>query len=157
MGENTLANSTGDITAQACSQSSWLCPAKEPEYWALYWPRPGQENEAFRPPAFSYMMQAGLKQSPTYRYYGSMSPTRPSDPIGPLVADNVYCFQTGAAPYTLLSNHLGDGIDGVAGFNQAYSDGHAEWQDVEKLPDTAPAGGWMYRHNGTSRAFFWVE
>ena len=106
-------------------------------------------------------MLAGLKQSADYQYHGTLSPTTLDDPIGPLVADmlgsgaswgNPSIFQAGGYHKSNTSEH-----NGVAGINEAWSDGHVDWNSTDDFPSGAPMDGWMYWHETWAPKFCWME
>ncbi len=157
MGENTMAETVQDISADDVAKSVWLCPAQTPAYWTLYWPPLPDSTCSFRPPGYSYMFQTGLGTGPYYRYFGSLSPSKPEDPVGPMVADTLSSVWWEPPPYqTWWSNHEGSGVAGIAGINQLYSDGHVQWHSTTEISG-GPQQGWMYTHGDTWPHYYWVE
>ena len=158
LGENQMAaQATLDLDAVDAAKSVWLCPARSPMYWSLYWPRPPDPVCSFRPPGYSYMFQTGLRTGPSYRYLGTMSPSKPEDPVGPMVADMLSSvWWNPPPPQTWWSNHEGSGVLGITGINQLYSDGHVKWHSTTEIPG-APQQGWMYLHNELWPHLYWVE
>ena len=158
IGENKIADQTTlDLDAADVAKSVWLCPARSPTYWDCYEPRPPDPICSFRPLRYCYIFQTGLQKGPWYRYRGTMSPSKPEDPVGPLVADMLSsAWWEPPPPQTWLSNHEGSGVFGIAGINQLYSDGHVRWHVTTEITG-GPQDGWMYRHNELWPHFYWVE
>ncbi len=111
----------------------------------------------------NFMILTGLrgtgdKQDPRFR--GTNSPSRTTDPMGPLTADHTQVFP---ARKSWISNHGTKGAPSVlgevdwsnmpAGINQSFSDGHAEWVPQVKIAKAGPglphakslwASGWPW-------------
>lgn len=108
-----------------------------------------------------YMMLAGLRQSADWQYHGKLSPTTLDDPIGPLVADVLGGGPSWGDPSILETggHHKSNNNEhnGVAGINQAWSDGHVDWNSIDDFPTGVPLDGWMYQHEGWAPKFCWME
>jgi prepilin-type N-terminal cleavage/methylation domain-containing protein len=101
--------------------------------------------------AGSYMLQTDLKDRPGY--FGQRSPRRPSDPVGPMVADRFkrYIWE----PNYYSHHNPGYELDAIKGYNQLYSDGHGTWhavRDVLHLPAIYDPDG-----PGGHPEYFWIE
>ncbi len=159
--ERALTNPDGenrDYSAEEVARMVWQCPSVPAKYTTMY------SHNSQNPPRYyfyqeSYMFQTALKEGPYYRYHGTLSPSRPEDEVGPMVADkltNDYDF-TPSPPHGLLSNHHGgNGIFDITGINQLYSDGHAKWHSILEFSQNIPAE-WMYAHGADWPHFYWVE
>ena len=112
-----------------------------------------------------YMVQTQLKGSAYYN--GTLSPTKVSDPLGPLVADNIVwlsgsgwttwmtCHFTGNQDPNTTSSHLAYGVDG---YNQAFSDGHVTWYNRVAFDSGVPTTSWTYGLGPPAGAsFYWIE
>jgi hypothetical protein len=85
-----------------------------------------------------------------------MSPRMPSDPTGPLLADQVCCWYTYGNDLT--SNHRGpSGRAGVEGYNQLFSDGHVTWISALELPPGVPGPDWIFYPGGGWPYYYWIE
>ncbi|NLX07344.1 MAG: prepilin-type N-terminal cleavage/methylation domain-containing protein [Phycisphaerae bacterium] len=153
--DEPCAEVSQDIKAEPLKQSVWRCPTIEATDWTLYW-EAWNKRIGFRPPGFGYMFQAGLNTGPGYRYFGWSSPSKPEDPMGPMVADRLTSGWV-VPPTYWNSNHRGSGTQGVAGINQLYSDGHVRWHDSSEFSSGAPASGWTYAHGHDWPHYYWVE
>ena len=107
----------------------WVCPSYD-----------GGNNRGFiHGPADgyiidNYMILTHLRGVPSYR--GKLSPTKASDPLGPLTADHDGVYLSN---FEWWSNHgdrkLPDAplLRVPSGHNQSWSDGHAEWLPAKQL------------------------
>jgi prepilin-type N-terminal cleavage/methylation domain-containing protein len=86
------------------------------------------------------------------RYNGTLSPKRPEDPVGPLLADRWGGWTMYIGSW--FSNHMSDDVN-PAGYNQVFSDGHARWIMRDEFKGTPL--DWMYHRGPSSSFYFWVE
>ena len=134
-------------------QSVWNCPSNP------------SRNRGFRndgiyadmPRFFTdhHMVQTNLEwQIAKGRYRGALSPAKPEDRVGPLLAD-LWIFWPGQV-FDWGSNHyaLSGGDDPVAGYNQCYSDGHVKWHPVTKIRGQK-FDNWMFKR--VNAQYYWVE
>jgi prepilin-type N-terminal cleavage/methylation domain-containing protein len=162
--QRSLVDAIGKgYSAQEVAQMVWWCPSVPARFETMYY-RDGSNppRYCFAPGGWaqgSYMFQTSLKEGPYYRYHGTLSPSKPEDEIGPMVADeltNDYDY-TPRPPTGLLSNHHGgNGKFGVAGINQLYSDGHVRWHSISEFTQNIPEE-WMYAHGADWPHYYWVE
>jgi len=102
-----------------------------------------------------YMIQTRLNEvrgCSGAEYKGQLSPGKPEDGVGPLLADKIQ-FWLGAMPAWTVNHFTGGGE--FAGYNQACSDGHAEWYDG-KLIAGQKFDHWIYRRLGDA-LYYWYE
>jgi len=109
----------------ATNTTPWLCPARR------------DTPRGFNANGFTvdhYMIISGLRPNPGYR--GKLSPSKASDPLGPLTADHTGVY---LSTREWWSNH-GDkkiasnsAVKVPSGHNQSWSDGHAEWYSAKQL------------------------
>lgn len=157
IGDNFMATVVQDGSKEAIEKTVWRCASVPATYWSVYYYYGSNGDKNFRPPNYSYMFQTGLQSGPSYRYRGSLSPSKPEDPIGPMVADNLTSRWSSPIPDLWFSNHQGgQGVSGVEGINQLYSDGHVQWHSTLEISG-GPQQGWMYRHNEVWPNYYWVE
>jgi prepilin-type N-terminal cleavage/methylation domain-containing protein len=132
----------GDWTDYAYD-SLWNCPARPSD----------QGVRAFQSGLFysdHYMIQTGLNLNPDWEYYGERSPLKPEDPTGPLIADRIIYWP--GVHVTLYGNHT---LNDLEGYNQAYSDAHVEWYDIQVLDDQRYDNP-IFNRPG-NEAYFWYE
>jgi len=141
----------------------WLCPSvPHPEEFItfLYWKDASNSSLGQNFQRTDYIFQTGLNPSP-WRYWGSLSPLKPEDPIGPLVADLLFSsWGMPNPPAFWTGNHRGgSGRFGMAGLNQLYSDGHVRWHSINEIRADAPYNmwSWMYAAGSDWPHYFWVE
>jgi prepilin-type N-terminal cleavage/methylation domain-containing protein len=152
-----------DIQSSQFKDLVWLCPSvphPEDHLSMMYWKDPSNTSLGQNFLRIDYIFQTNLNPSP-WRYFGSLSPLKAEDPIGPLVADLVYSDWNMPQPPTFWTgNHPGSGGRfGVAGLNQLYSDGHVRWHSISEIRDDAPETMWSWMYAGGSDwpHYFWVE
>ncbi|MBN1555942.1 MAG: prepilin-type N-terminal cleavage/methylation domain-containing protein [Phycisphaerae bacterium] len=164
LGQDALVQETPqDFPGSVAERMIWRCPSQEIKTDSygnvtLYY------NGAFLTGdrgKSGYMMLAGLRQSADWQYHGTLSPTTLEDPIGPLVADALGGGGWGGDPSVLSLGgyHKSNKSEhnGVAGINQAWSDGHVDWNSLDDFPSGIPLDDWMYRHETAAPAFCWME
>ncbi len=155
--QRTLTNPNGqDFTAQEVAQMVWRCPSVEAKYSTMYYFDNSSPPRYYFEPR-SYMFQTALNEGPWYRYHGTLSPSKPEDQIGPMVADLLASSWNDNPPAIWWSNHLGGGIQGIEGINQLYSDGHVRWHLTSEFSQVTPLPPWMYAAGSEWPHFFWVE
>ncbi len=160
IGQQALTNPNGqDYLAEEVAQMVWQCPSVTAKYSTMYFYDNSSPPRYYFEPG-SYMFQTALNEGPYYRYHGTLSVSKPEDQTGPMVADkliNDYDW-TPRTPTGLLSNHHGgNGILGIAGINQLYSDGHVRWHSISEFSQNIPGADWMYIHGAEWPRFYWVE
>jgi len=113
-----------------------------------------------------FIIQTHMKDLAGPDYHGRFSPVKPGDPMGPLVADS-FVWYDGLPSWT--SNHWATGAKyyeifvyngrtmtierglNPDGYNQAFSDGHADWIPAGKLDIGNPI------FNLGTTGWYWVE
>ena len=109
--------------------TAWYCPAR-PEK-----PR-GYSTDGVSFAVDHYMILTGLRNFPGY--HGKLSPTKSSDPLGPITADHDGVFLDNLEWW---SNHGNKRVSSSpvfvvyvpVGHNQGWSDGHGEWYSARQL------------------------
>jgi prepilin-type N-terminal cleavage/methylation domain-containing protein len=151
-----------DIQSYQFKDLVWLCPSvshPEDHLSMMYWKDPSNPSLGQKFQYIDYIFQTGLNPSP-WRYWGTLSPLKAEDPIGPLVADRISSGWNMPQPPTFWTgNHPGGGRFGVAGLNQLYSDGHVRWHSTAEIRSDAPETmwSWMYAAGSDWPHYFWVE
>jgi prepilin-type N-terminal cleavage/methylation domain-containing protein len=148
MSEKAFAQGNQDYTADDVARSTWHCPSVPPVYGTWFYPGGGGVNFESR----FYMVQSGLGSDPWYKYYGSLSPSKPEDPVGPLAGDTV---SSNWPPIVYWSSNHG----GLAfqGYNQLYSDGHVRWHTQGEFSTDYPVAGFTYCMGSEWYRFYWLE
>ncbi len=156
IGQASLTNQNGqDYLASDVEKMIWRCPSVPARYSTMYY-YDSSYRYYFEPGCYLFQTHLGVGSSGRYR--GSLSPTKPEDPVGPLVADVITSGWSDPVPVYWWSNHSGGGIQNVSGYNQLYSDGHAKWYSSFDFPMGAgPLPNWMYAHGSDWPHYFWVE
>jgi len=99
-----------------------------------------------------YMVQTRLNEvTGATEYRGELSPSKPEDAVGPLLADKIQVWPGVSANWSI--NHRAGGD--LAGYNQAYSDGHAEWHDADLIAEQR-FDNWIYRRPLNAQ-YYWYE
>jgi prepilin-type N-terminal cleavage/methylation domain-containing protein len=149
MAEKTLAQGDQDYDPEDIAKSTWRCPSNPTVYPTWFWPGAGG-GIMFQ--LHFYMVQSGLGKDPGDRYHGSLSPSRPEDPVGPLAADRT---NSNWPPYVYWeSNHGGLAFQG---YNQLSSDGHVTWHAQSEFSTDYPFGGFTYCMGSNWLRFYWIE
>jgi prepilin-type N-terminal cleavage/methylation domain-containing protein len=146
-----------DFTADNVKMMVWNCPSVPPVYSTMFWNTDGRDYFW----THCYIFTTWLNPCP-WRYFGSMSPAKPEDPIGPIVVEKIVddCNWTPKTPTGWYGNHTGgNGIMNVEGLNEVYSDGHAKWFSVFEMPKNPPTGNnsWMFAEGSEWPHYYWVE
>ena len=110
-----------------------------------------------------YAIQTDLKGSSPYR--GTLSPTKTSDPMGPLVGEELSWWNLDPAAF--FGTHTKTPPDPTqgnswgrypVGYNQSFSDGHVTWYSIESFPSGTPGinSAMMFDTSGGGK-WFWME
>jgi prepilin-type N-terminal cleavage/methylation domain-containing protein len=138
-----LLNSYGLVTNSSNVATCWHCPAAVNNDRGDSTDIPeGGGNVAGQYTIDTYMITTGLKG---YEYYyGTNSPTKSTDRLGPLTADHSGVYYQNP-PLSWFSNH-GNIPNPVnteqkipTGINESWSDGHAQWYSEKMMRQGNPA------------------
>ncbi len=143
-----MAMLNGYGMVKSTNYTTWLCPARRDH------PR-GVQDATGGFTIDHYMVITDLRGDPSY--FGTLSPKKASDPLGPLSADHTGSYLT--SPSRWWSNHGSQicpdnaNIYVPEGINQSWSDGHVEWYTDRALtppprkvppPKVQDAWPWYY-------------
>ncbi len=137
---------TGNVTVQnnmaGYWSGIWNCPSNPGRVRGLR-----EDKNAFYND--HHMIQTHLSGNPGYN--GSLSPKRPEDPLGPIIADIWACWVS--SPELWYTNH---GVYDLQGYNQCFSDGHVKWFFCSEFQGDSVTG-WTYHRANSSIRFYWIE
>ncbi len=96
-----------------------------------------------------HMIQTHLSGNSGYK--GFLSPKKPEDPLGPIIADSWSSWVS--SPNLWFTNH---GFYTPEGYNQCFSDGHVKWFLCSEFQGNSVTG-WTYHRGPSSIQYYWIE